>query len=90
MLLYFVPELANIPLTHIQQKFNWDCGISCVLMVLPDEKRKDLIRNFSEVCADEGFYKRFVIVHIPFSIALLFEAHKTNNQDSFFPLAHGV
>lgn len=53
---------TNIPLTHVQQKYNWDCGISCVLMVLSEEKRKDLFKNFAEVCAEEGFNKRYSLL----------------------------
>lgn len=53
---------TNIPLTHVQQKYNWDCGISCVLMVLSEEKRKDLLKNFAEVCAEEGFNKRYSLL----------------------------
>ncbi|KAK3908634.1 Protein GUCD1 [Frankliniella fusca] len=51
---------VNIPINHMQQKYNWDCGISCVLMVLPPDKRNNLLKNFSEICADEGFFKRQV------------------------------
>lgn len=44
-----------IELKHQKQKFNWDCGIACVLMVLPPEKRDHLLENFENVCREEGF-----------------------------------
>ncbi|XP_069700997.1 protein GUCD1 [Periplaneta americana] len=50
------PKL-EIQLTHHRQHFNWDCGVSCVLMVLPEAKREHLLCNFNEVCKEEGFNK---------------------------------
>lgn len=44
-----------IELKHQKQKFNWDCGIACILMVLPPEKRAHLSENFESVCKEEGF-----------------------------------
>lgn len=54
------PEKLQIQLTHVRQKYNWDCGISCVLMVLPKKSRQEFLRNFSNICKSEGFEKRLV------------------------------
>ncbi|KDR18509.1 protein GUCD1 [Zootermopsis nevadensis] len=47
----------ELHLIHHRQRFNWDCGVSCVLMVLPPTQREHLLINFSEVCKAEGFNK---------------------------------
>ncbi|KAJ8979807.1 hypothetical protein NQ317_001297 [Molorchus minor] len=51
------PEKIHIQLSHYKQKYNWDCGISCVLMVLPTKDRKDFLTNFGQICKSEGFNK---------------------------------
>ncbi|KAG6458571.1 protein GUCD1 isoform X2 [Manduca sexta] len=40
---------------HYRQRFNWDCGVSCVLMLLPKEKREYILENFTQICEEEGF-----------------------------------
>lgn len=52
-----VPERYEIKLHHHRQEYNWDCGISCVLMVLPKDKREFFINNFQVICKEEGFCK---------------------------------
>eukprot|EP00088_Acartia_fossae_P000945 TRINITY_DN10350_c2_g1_i1.p1 TRINITY_DN10350_c2_g1~~TRINITY_DN10350_c2_g1_i1.p1 ORF type:complete len:251 (-),score=11.10 TRINITY_DN10350_c2_g1_i1:209-961(-) len=42
-------------LEHYQQLSNWDCGIACVLMVLPTPSRNYFIKNFSQVVEEEKF-----------------------------------
>jgi len=42
-------------LTHYQQKHNWDCGLSCVLMVLPARDRNSILNNLSSFLQEEGF-----------------------------------
>ncbi len=34
---------------HYQQKYHWDCGLSCCIMVLPDHQKDHLMTNFSKV-----------------------------------------
>jgi hypothetical protein len=34
---------------HYQQKYHWDCGLSCCIMVLPDHHKDHLMTNFSKV-----------------------------------------
>ncbi|PSN38081.1 Protein GUCD1 [Blattella germanica] len=52
-----LPPKFEIRLQHYRQKYNWDCGVTCVLMVLPEVKREHLTNNFSEVCTEEDFNK---------------------------------
>lgn len=52
-----IQSRLELQLTHFHQRFYWDCGVSCVLMILPPPKRKHLLLNFSEVCKEEGFNK---------------------------------
>jgi len=49
------PENCQHELVHYQQQHNWDCGLSCILMVLPSHKRKYVINNFDTFVAEEGF-----------------------------------
>lgn len=50
-------ERLQIGVTHVQQRFDWDCGIACLLMVLSLEQRNAFLENFQQICADEGFKK---------------------------------
>ncbi|XP_046963731.1 protein GUCD1 [Vanessa cardui] len=71
----------NIP--HIQQRYNWDCGVTCVLMVLPEDDRNDFLTNFSKICEEEGYgqttctidlcylLKRYNIEHCMYTISQL-------------------
>ncbi|CAH0713392.1 unnamed protein product, partial [Brenthis ino] len=50
----FFPKVQyNVP--HIRQRFHWDCGVTCVLMLLPEDKRLAFLKNFSQICLEEGF-----------------------------------
>ncbi|XP_053617807.1 protein GUCD1 isoform X1 [Plodia interpunctella] len=40
---------------HIQQRFHWDCGVTCVLMLLDQHQRQQFLDNFTEICQEEGF-----------------------------------
>lgn len=42
---------------HYQQRHHWDCGVSCCIMILDDDRRRDLVKNFDIVCQAEGFGK---------------------------------
>ncbi|KAF9404976.1 hypothetical protein HW555_014074 [Spodoptera exigua] len=67
---------------HYQQRYNWDCGVSCVLMLLPQEQREEMLNNFEDICEDEGFrqstwtidlcylLKRFGIKHVMYTTTL--------------------
>ncbi|KAG1682430.1 Protein GUCD1 [Nymphon striatum] len=43
--------------THVPQKYNWDCGVACVMMVINAQARADLNNHFKEICEEEGFEK---------------------------------
>lgn len=44
---------------HTQQRFNWDCGLSCVLMALDAaeefEAKEEISKDIEKVCQSEGF-----------------------------------
>lgn len=42
-------------LTHYRQRFEWDCGLSCILMVLPINARETFLANFDKICQKAGF-----------------------------------
>lgn len=46
---------VTVDLLHQRQKFSWDCGIACVLMVLSTEARIHLTENLGAICLEEGF-----------------------------------
>jgi hypothetical protein len=54
----FIPDYWEYPLIHYHQKYDWDCGISCILMVLSRQERTHFIANFDTICAEEGFGQR--------------------------------
>lgn len=50
------PDL-EIKVLHFKQRYNWDCGISCIIMVLPIDKRIEFLDNFYQICQVSGFNK---------------------------------
>lgn len=45
-----------IPLRHVEQKLSWDCGVSCVAMLLAtDRERRDFLANRDRISQEEGF-----------------------------------
>ena len=54
-----MPSVTCRSVTHSQQRFNWDCGLACILMALDaaDElEAKDRISSdLEKVCQNEGF-----------------------------------
>jgi len=42
-------------LVHYQQRFNWDCGLSCCLMVLSNKDRNFILNNLNCFIEEEGF-----------------------------------
>lgn len=77
-----IDPVVNISIQHVKQRYNWDCGITCVLMVLPRAKQKYFLNNLSQICKEEEFnkstwtidlsylLKRFNIDHIYCTITL--------------------
>lgn len=77
-----IPPYVNRNLVHFQQISNWDCGLTCVLMVLPEHERSHFLSNIDRICKEEGFenttwtidlcylLKRFNILHNYFTVTL--------------------
>ena len=42
-------------LKHYQQKYHWDCGLSCCLMVMSDYDRDFVLSNLTKFVEEEGF-----------------------------------
>jgi len=88
------PEKILIQLSHFKQKYNWDCGISCVLMVLPKRHRQTLIKNLISICREEGFnrstwtidlcylLRRYGIEHCFYTVTL--GVHPGYRENSFY------
>ncbi|CAH1118419.1 unnamed protein product [Phaedon cochleariae] len=88
------PEKIHIQLNHFKQKSNWDCGVSCVLMVLNRTQRQEFLKNFMQICNNEGFnkstwtidlcylLKKFDVRHIFYTITL--GVHEGYRGNSFY------
>lgn len=50
-----LPQSKHYNLTHYQQRYNWDCGLSCILMILATPLREHFLNNFESICKEEGF-----------------------------------
>ena len=50
-----LPNHVTWNIQHYEQRTNWDCGLSCVLMCLSDEKRQEILQNIHLLCKEEGF-----------------------------------
>jgi len=40
---------------HHQQRYHWDCGLSCCLMLLTEDNRKFVLSNLNKFVEEEGF-----------------------------------
>ncbi|KAG5878102.1 hypothetical protein JTB14_017970 [Gonioctena quinquepunctata] len=88
------PEKLHIQLSHFKQKYNWDCGLSCTLMVLSEKKRQLFLKNFTKICEKEGFnkstwtidlcylLKKFDVPHIFYTTTL--GVHEGYRGNSFY------
>lgn len=45
----------EIPLPHVEQSLSWDCGVSCVAMVLGPDQRNYLLLNRDQIGREEGY-----------------------------------
>jgi len=71
-------------LKHYQQKYNWDCGLSCVLMILPEQSRNYIINNFYKVVEEEGFGES------TWTIDLCYLLHRFNITFSYLTITIGI
>ncbi|XP_065305059.1 protein GUCD1 [Dermacentor albipictus] len=51
------PDSVDIQLPHVEQSLSWDCGVSCVAMVLSPEQRSDLLLNRDLIGREEGYHQ---------------------------------
>ncbi|XP_073947888.1 protein GUCD1 [Choristoneura fumiferana] len=85
-------EYLEHEVAHYSQRYNWDCGVSCVMMVLGAAQREEFVNNFEKICNEEGFghctwtidlcylLKRFGIKHVMYSTMLgVNEAHRKHS-----------
>lgn len=42
-------------MAHFKQRYSWDCGLSCVLMILDETSRAYFLNNFKQICREENF-----------------------------------
>lgn len=71
-------------LTHHSQKYDWDCGLACILMVLGATSRTYFLNNFDKICNAEGFGNS------PWTIDLCYVLKKFNIKHVYFTKTIGV
>ncbi|XP_052860596.1 protein GUCD1-like [Anopheles cruzii] len=49
----FIPDIVEHPIVHVSQRYDWDCGLACILMVLGRQEKQKFLSNFRRIC-DEG------------------------------------
>lgn len=54
-----LPQLHRHSLVHCSQRFDWDCGVACVMMMLSRRQRQQFLLNFKQICDEEGFGQRW-------------------------------
>ena len=57
-------------LKHHAQQSTWDCGLSCICMLLVPDLADDLQNNMSVVCAEEYQNQRYVPLLEPMLVAV--------------------
>lgn len=50
-------QCVVLEVRHQRQRYSWDCGVACVLMVLGTEERAHLLDNLTRVSREEGFLR---------------------------------
>lgn len=50
-----LPAFVEHPLVHFRQRFEWDCGLSCILMLLGRNEKRQFLDNFQDICDRGGF-----------------------------------
>ncbi|KAB7506917.1 Protein GUCD1 [Armadillidium nasatum] len=90
----FMKDKVLINLHHVKQKYTWDCGISCIMMVLDEATKNYFVDNFVTVCKEEGFEEstwtidlayllcRFGIKHLYKTITI--GVHPDLSSESFY------
>ncbi|XP_058458083.1 protein GUCD1 [Malaya genurostris] len=50
-----IPTYIEHPLVHFRQRYDWDCGLSCILMLLGRNERRLFLNDFKDICQKNGF-----------------------------------
>lgn len=70
--------------THHSQKYDWDCGLTCIMMVLGVTSKTYFLHNFEKICKSEGFGNS------PWTIDLCYVLKKFNIKHVYFTKTIGV
>ncbi|XP_055631320.1 protein GUCD1 isoform X2 [Toxorhynchites rutilus septentrionalis] len=49
------PAIVEYSLVHFRQRYDWDCGLSCIMMLLDRNERREFLANFKNICETGGF-----------------------------------
>lgn len=50
-----LPAFLEHPLVHFRQRYDWDCGLSCLIMLLGRQDKQRFLADFKEICTAGGF-----------------------------------
>ncbi|XP_055599302.1 protein GUCD1 [Uranotaenia lowii] len=50
-----LPEFIDHQLVHFRQRYDWDCGLSCIVMLLGRHEKLNFLENFKDICHKGGF-----------------------------------
>ncbi|XP_075218907.1 protein GUCD1 [Lycorma delicatula] len=42
---------------YVKQRYSWDCGVTCIMMILPLNHYSNFLKNFHQICKEESFNK---------------------------------
>lgn len=71
-------------LRHYKQRYNWDCGLSCILMLLDEGDMNHFLDNFEAICNEEGFHQ------CTWTIDLCYLLKKFGIRHKFYTITMGV
>jgi len=49
---------------HLEQASSWDCGLTCILMILPSHLADNFQLNKSSICSEEFHNQRYQINYL--------------------------
>ncbi|XP_053688115.1 protein GUCD1 [Sabethes cyaneus] len=50
-----LPTFVEHPLVHFRQRYEWDCGLSCIIMLLGRKERTRFLAEFDKICQAAEF-----------------------------------
>ncbi|KAA0201260.1 hypothetical protein HAZT_HAZT002970 [Hyalella azteca] len=68
----------------MRQQYSWDCGVTCIMMILPKRERQYLADNLQQVALEENFHNS------TWSIDLAYLLYRFGIQFRYYTITLGV